>query len=180
METIITQLPNRRNYLKGKYTVEIGYPWLSYGAIIALEEILTADKKVLEFGAGGSTVFFSRRCKSVKTFECNHDWVDRVKVAVGNNTEIICSDIEETLMSIEKEKSESYDIILLDNGPDYTCRKRILDVIPRLLAVGGYFVIDNYSQRYLRRFRTPPGWDCYIFDDIRYHGTGTKIYKRIV
>ncbi len=181
MRTIITKLPNRRNYRKGRFTVEIGYPWLSYGAIMALEEISTPELDVLEFGAGGSTIFFSRRCRSVKTLDLDQGWVEKVEDALPkpSNVTLLCKDIEGTLLFIKNEPPDSYDIILVDNG-SYRCRKMILGVILPLLRVGGYLVLDNYTQRHLRHFQPPPGWDMYTFDDIRYRGTGTKIYKRMI
>lgn len=182
METIITQLPDRAHYLKGRFTVKIGYPWLSYGAIMAIEEVITPEFDILEFGAGGSTIFFSRRCRTVKSLESNTEWIALVKKYLSDpsNVDIQYSAIENTLEVISKEPKDHYDLILVDNGPNYQDRKRILDDVPPLVKKGGYLVLDNYTQRLLRKFKPPIGWDCYTFDDIRYHGTGTRIYKRII
>ena len=49
-------------------------PWMSYGAISALEKTLTARMKVFEWGIGGSTLFFSERTSSVTSVEHDTSW----------------------------------------------------------------------------------------------------------
>lgn len=178
MRTIITLLPSRIGYLRGKATVEIGYPWLSYGAIIALEQIVTPEFDILEFGAGGSTIFFSRRCRSVKSFESDKEWYDKVKKALPeeSNVELNYSNIHQTLAAIKEEPLEYYDIILVDSGPHYRHRRAILDLVPPLLKVGGHLVLDNYCQKHLISFPTK-GFEVYTFDDL-YIKIGTRIYKK--
>ena len=147
---------------------------------MALEEIVTPELDVLEFGAGGSTIFFSRNCRAVKTLDLDPVWVKKVEDALPkpSNAILLCKNQEETIEFIKQEPPDTYDIILVDNG-SYMCRKLILDVVTPLLKVGGYLILDNYTQRFIRTFIPPKGWDTYTFDDIRYHGTGTKIYKRL-
>ena len=65
MKSIITKIPSREAFLKGEDTLKIGYPWLTYGAVIALEEVIKPDFKILEFGSGGSTFFFANNAESV-------------------------------------------------------------------------------------------------------------------
>ena len=146
---------------------------------MALEEVITPEFNVLEFGAGGSTIFFSHRCKSVKTYEWSPEWVDKVKEHLPNpsNVILICKGIMDTLESLKDEPKDYFDVILVDNGPDYRCRLRVLNVIPSYLKAGGYLVVDNYSQRHIKNFSVQDWW-VYIFDDIQYHGSGTKIFRR--
>ena len=53
-------------------------PWLTFGAILFLEHIVTKDIKVYEYGAGGSTLFFSKHCKEVISVEHNKAWYNKV------------------------------------------------------------------------------------------------------
>ena len=69
MRTILRQMPSRRSVKYGRSAVELGYPWLTYGAIVELEDIIKPHFRIFEFGTGGSTIFFSRRCHSVKTVD---------------------------------------------------------------------------------------------------------------
>lgn len=179
MRTIIRQLPKRRDFLLGRHTIEIGYPWLTYGAIMSLEQIATLELNVLEFGGGGSTVFFSRRCKSVKTYESDREWADKIIAVLPppSNTIVIYSNIHQTLAAIEKEPLNFYDIVLVDSGPHYSHRRAVLDVVSPLVKLGGYLVLDNYEQRHLLSY-TYKGYDVYTFDDLRYGGRGTKICRK--
>jgi len=185
--TIIRDIPNRINFLFGKYTVEIGYPWFSYGAIIAIEELVKRDHKVLELGSGGSTIFFSRRCNSVKSYETKPEWEKKVMSALPNssNVTMICGYGEPLLESLRKEPNEYYDWLIVDlahsKGRMATkTRNRfrlryltMLEGIPKL-KTGGYMVVDNYAEDNLNTFDYT-GWDVYTFDDLRYSGRGTKI-----
>ena len=179
MRTIIRQLPKRRDFLLGRYTLEIGYPWLTYGAIMSLEQIVTPASNVLEFGAGGSTVFFSRRCCSVKTYESDREWADKTLAAlpVPSNVTLLYSNIHQTLAAIKKEPLDYYDIVLVDSGPKYAYRRAVLDAASPLVKLGGYLVLDNYEQRHLLSY-TYKGYDVYTFDDLRYGGRGTKICRK--
>lgn len=176
MRTIISDMPNRRNFLKGRYTIEIGYPWLTYGAIMELEEFLTPNFKVLEFGCGGSTIFFSRRCKSVKSMESNEVWADKVRgtLSASSNVEIICCDFAHALATVKAEPTEYYDLILVDS--DTACTSRLqfmIDASPKL-KVGGYLILDNYDHRKIRGFDYT-GWNVFTYDGIRHSGRGTRI-----
>jgi predicted O-methyltransferase YrrM len=166
------------NILRGKGTLEIGYPWLTPGSIVALERLLTPEMKILEFGSGGSTIFFSRRCKSVKTFEMNETWYHKVKANLSDltNATIVLGTALDIRQAIIKEPTEYYDVILADSGPSYKDRLHFAnDSVPKL-KIGGYLVIDNYDQKIMRMFDYQ-NWDVYTFDVLssRYQGRGTRI-----
>ena len=176
MKTIISLLPNRGNFRSGKYTIEIGYPWLSYGAIIGIEIGLKPEHNVLELGCGGSTIFFSRRCNTVKSYDISPEWVERVRGALPNpsNVSFVCGEHEALIESIRKEPDEYYDWLLSDIGSDYRFRLRVMNESIPKLKKGGFMIVDNYEERRLRTFDYT-GWDVYRFDDFGHHFTGTMI-----
>jgi hypothetical protein len=47
---------------------------LTYPAIYFIEQLDLKNKVVLEFGSGASTLYFSRRCKSVISYETSRYW----------------------------------------------------------------------------------------------------------
>jgi len=180
MKTIITQMPNRRNFLQGKYAIEIGYPWITYGSIMAIEAMLKPEHNVLELGSGGSTIFWSKRCNSVKSYELNKEWMEKVKVKLPepSNVTMTCGEPEVLVEVIRKEPNEYYDWLLADTGPSYGVRFALMrESIPKLKK-GGFLVIDNYAKRYMNRFDYT-GWDVYTFDDFGHVGKGTKICVKI-
>ena len=66
------------NLLNGKTPLDLELPWFSYAAIDFLEDFLQPHMTVCEYGSGGSTLFFSRRVKSVYSIEDNPKWFDLV------------------------------------------------------------------------------------------------------
>jgi len=176
MRTIISSLPNRSRFRRGRYSIEIGYPWLSYGAIIAIELELRAEHCVLELGSGGSTIFWSKRCKEVKSYETDEKWFREVKGALPekSNVRFVTGSPEDLVESIRHEPDEYYDWILGDIGYTYKFRfMMIKESIPKLKK-NGFLIIDNYEEKNLMMFDYT-NWDVYTFDDIGYHGRGTRI-----
>ncbi|MEP7263538.1 MAG: hypothetical protein ABI772_03530 [Bacteroidota bacterium] len=49
-------------------------PWITFDAIDKLKELIRPDFKVFEYGGGGSTFFFVKRCNEVITAEHNDIW----------------------------------------------------------------------------------------------------------
>jgi hypothetical protein len=62
-----------------KQPLELGLPWLSFGAIRFLEKFLRPNMQIFEYGSGGSTVFFASRCQSIVSVEDNAEWAKRVR-----------------------------------------------------------------------------------------------------
>lgn len=52
-------------------------PWITFPAARALENLLTPDSRVLEYGAGGSTLFFAKRVRTLVTIEHDREWLQR-------------------------------------------------------------------------------------------------------
>jgi hypothetical protein len=53
-------------------------PWMPFAAIRFIENLLTKDAKVFEYGAGGSSLFFASRVQKVVAVEHNAEWARRV------------------------------------------------------------------------------------------------------
>lgn len=168
-------MPNKRRFLKGQASVEIGYPWLSLGSIVAIEGRLIPEHTVLEFGCGGSTVFWAKRAKTVRSYEMSLRWLRKVRSAVReqNNVTFVYGDIDTLVNSLKMEPDTYYDWILADIDP-YRARLQLLkDSIPKL-RVGGCLIVDNYVEELLSTFDYS-GFDVYTFDELGYRGSGTRI-----
>jgi len=63
--------------------LDAGVPWVSYPARRWLEQHLRPDFDVFEFGAGGSTLFFSERVRSVVSVEHDERWSNRVRLRLA-------------------------------------------------------------------------------------------------
>ena len=197
--SIIHDLPRYERYLGGRGGMEIGFPWLSIGAIVALEKYIfekreanAPPRRVLEFGSGGSTVFFARRADHVESIETDATWAPRTREAIVGHG--LTSKV--TLHSCSTPESErivaglpdgSFDLLLVDHAADesITSRhaRRNFSRLPlaliglRKLAETGWLVVDNYALHGMQGFDYT-GWDVWIFDDLRYSGRGTLIARR--
>ncbi len=179
MNTIINRMPDREDFLCGKYTIETPYPWLTYGAIMTIELLVKPEHMVLESGCGGSTIFFSERCKSVRSFETDWRWSKRVRslLSPDSNITLICGEPEEILPLAGREPDDHYDWIVVDSadfGDLYAFRRSMMDTFAPKLKKGGFMVVDNYDRGHLKTFDYT-GWDVYTFDDPKYVGRGTRI-----
>jgi len=178
METIVSLIPSRNDFRRGNFTLEIGYPWISYGAIIAIEGLLKPDHRVLEFGSGGSTIFWSNRTNSVRSYENNRKWLRRVQNQLTkNNVTFIFGDKDILIRCLCAEPNDYYTWILVDIDP-YEFRGQMLRECVSKLKRGGGLIIDNYTESHLN-LDFGKGWSVRYFDQINYAYHGTKIcFKR--
>ena len=57
------------NVINGKTPLDLEVPWFSYAAIDFLDGFLRPGMMVCEYGSGGSTLFFSKRVRSVVSID---------------------------------------------------------------------------------------------------------------
>lgn len=57
-------------------------PWITFTAARFLEELLSPEWRVFEYGAGGSTLFFAERVRELITVEHDQDWLHRTAVGL--------------------------------------------------------------------------------------------------
>ena len=178
MKTLTLELPDRLDFLKGNKALEIGYPWITMGSILALEEWIKPEFSVLEFGSGGSTIFFAKRCKLVKSYETNLLWYNKVKTIIDDysNVSICFGNMNNFIESINNDNN-LYDIVLIDSDEKLTDRKQLANISLKKINLYGFIIIDNYLRWGMNRFK-PKGFRMYTFDDIRWNGKGTRIFQR--
>ena len=72
----------RRSLFGGATPVSDEQPWITFDAIQYLEEKVQSNHKIIEFGGGGSTLFFLKRCQEVVTIEHDAEWFHLLKQLV--------------------------------------------------------------------------------------------------
>ncbi len=189
--SILQQLPRYGRFLRGQGGLEIGYPWLTVGAILALEQnVLQPDMRVMEFGSGGSTVFFARRVAHVFSLETNPDWAPQTRAGlkaagVAEKVRLVCEPLVRHAALVAAEPDNSFDLVLVDHADPTLRAQRIpVDRLPLAEAAlpklrkQGWLVVDNYTIHGMDRFAWRRGWEVWRFDDMRYQGQGTLIARR--
>jgi predicted O-methyltransferase YrrM len=178
------------DHYKGKETLKYEIPWIVKGAIYKLDKLLTKDMDVLEFGSGGSTLFFSKRAKSVVSFEDQAKWFNKVSSIIEDkkitNIQYIFSDKVETIDS--NISGKKFHCVLIDNKKIETggiiLRSEVLNKVLPFLVSPKIIIMDNYNsvklwrQKKVRKLKSLEQVENYeerIYDHKRWGGRGTKI-----
>lgn len=156
--------PYLTNYISPKAPVDLELPWFAYSVIQFLDETVRSKMLVYEYGSGGSTLYFARRCARVVSIEDDLDWHDRVSRII-HDRRIANVDLRfcaTDLTSVEAFRASSYadclpeepaDIIVVD-GSELTVQVRPLcfEIAETRVKSGGMIIVDD-SWRYtdLRR-----------------------------
>lgn len=183
----------------GDTAMELEIPWITRGAIYRLNELLDGTERVLEFGAGGSTLFFARRCKSVVSFESDSRWFVRVKEElerkdIHNVTVKEFNSTDQLVQGVGELEDGNFNCTLIDTAKDPGAagrREHLLRLyLARTNTEKSILVLDNYSYRYhfpesgrmsidefIDHYLTPE-WDGEEFNQRRWGGSGTRIFYR--
>lgn len=133
-------------------------PWLTTESIKMLEDFLVGgDKKVLEFGMGASTVWLSKRCKMLVSFEHDSSWFCEVSSHITDNDNCqlnLCEspliyDVSDHLVNpyfhrVDSFPDEMFDVVLIDGRDRVECFKH---AEPKLKK-GGLLMLDNSEREY--------------------------------
>src|SRR3972149_5230763 len=113
----------------------ISQPWLHAAVIEHLEGLLRPDWKVLEHGAGGSTLWFAARVARVVSVEHSQAWRSKVRELAPANVSIL-----EFLPYPDR----IYDLFFIDG--ERAARGACLRMAPDFVKPGGWIVLDNANR----------------------------------
>jgi predicted O-methyltransferase YrrM len=132
-------------------------PWLAPAAVEFLAGYLKPGDCMLEFGSGGSTLWFARRVGHITSVEHNPEWHARIgqkikELGITNVTYLLRPKQDEAVpekdtqyvQAAQEISPDSLDVVLVDGTYRAQC---VLYSLP-LLKAGGILVIDNVN-RYL-------------------------------
>jgi hypothetical protein len=176
------------DYWEGTQCLENGTPWQVPDSIYEESEHCSQNDTVLELGAGGSTLFFAKRCKHVTTIETNPSWAasvtERITALNIKNVTLYCipnqKDIEKFIQEFD---SSEISIVSVDTVYGYNRSaflNRFLDNgLPAQLRM---VVLDNYGDyglfpdHYNKKAIDSNDWEIFTYDDPRWCGKGTRLY----
>jgi predicted O-methyltransferase YrrM len=120
-------------------------PWLGYRAIRRLERLIQPDWKIVEFGSGMSTLWFSQRCSQVVSIENDKAWYDRMGEALRirgvTNVEYKLKSVEQ-FSCLDEYPDHYFDFILIDGCERGKCASTALAKV----KAGGYIYLDNSDK----------------------------------
>jgi hypothetical protein len=121
-------------------------PWYTYGSIDFLNYRTYADKLVLEFGGGQSTLWWAKRAKHVVTLEGKHVWYNKIKNAMPANVDLHYVSMTDATTNVSEVKDvlaskpyPKYDVIIIDG----LHREEMIDIACQVLAADGIIVCDD-------------------------------------
>ncbi len=116
-------------------------PLYTYPAIEYLQQFDYQTKRVFEFGAGASTLFWMARAKQVVSIENNPQWHQFVsqQTAENGNTSVLLAQGDSFPFTLADQQGD-FDVIVVDGGGyRYDCAVQAVNK----LAKGGVIILDN-------------------------------------
>jgi len=132
--------------------------WMSPQEVRCIEEHIKGRKVMLEWGAGGSTLHFSKFVDEYYSIEHNKDWFYKVnKTKPSNVSMFLVENNEPRTLPTQKEQfidyinfidtfNKTFDAILVDGRARGWCAEKALDYIhsDSVVFVHDYFNRPNY------------------------------------
>ena len=116
-------------------------PWFTYPAIEYLSQLDLSNYKILEWGIGNSSLFFSARCKEIFSIEHNEEWFSLIKNNLPANAHPFLVTEDEYLQK-PKELNTRFDLIIVDGIQREGCLNMALEI----LADNGIIIFDNSDR----------------------------------
>ena len=145
----------------GRQALHAGEPWIVPEALTYLSSIIQPSWRVFEWGSGGSTVYFARRCASVVSIEHHDKWYYDTQ---GKLSRELTSPVDLKYIPL-RPGDESYPDAILDYPDNYfnlvfvdgevTKRDRSLDNSWAKVVPDGYVMLDNSNWW---KGSIPMGW----------------------
>lgn len=144
----------RHNFFPRRSPIALELPWISYGAIEFLEGFLRRAMTVFEYGSGGSTIFFARRCRSVVSTEDHAGWLTTVREELaGRNLRNVTlqhaeidwssTDAQQNFGYVNSIPARKFDVILVDGSDNLIAEGDGRQLRPVCFRHAEDFVEDN-------------------------------------
>jgi len=117
-------------------------PWLNYSCIYLLDQRVNNSMKVFEFGAGYSTLWFSKRVKQIVSVEHNLKWAKLITNKLSDNGEVFLVEDEKNY-PMEIMRHGLFNIILVDGIMRNECIQHGINALEK----DGVIILDNAERK---------------------------------
>jgi hypothetical protein len=131
-------------------------PWMHKDEIKIVEKYLSKNTVMLEWGCGGSTIYFSEKVKHLFSIEHNKEWFDSINAIKPANVTLVYSAANNLVpitestyndysdyIEIASSFNKKFDVVLIDGRARVECAIKALDLIHRNSVV---IVHDFYKK----------------------------------
>ncbi len=126
-------------------------PWITYPARKFLEDRITADMDIFEYGSGNSTLWWSSRVASVTSCEHDKEWYAAYLPKMAENTTYILRRVKNSTLYADEilNYRERFDILVIDGRDRVNCIKSGLNALkPAGVVVWDNSDRDEYEEGY--------------------------------
>jgi hypothetical protein len=122
-------------------------PWVTYPFIDFLEPRLNSQLNLLEYGSGSSTLFYSKRVKSVVAVEHEKEWIEKIKLSLPANVSIIQENLEYNgeYSKASLKTGKKFHLIIVDGRDRVNC---LINSISSLTDDGVMILDDSEREEY--------------------------------
>ena len=113
-------------------------PWITYPAIDFLNQYDFSECSVFEFGSGGSTLYWAKRCKSVTSVEHFAPWYDKMQDDMPSNAVVQLTVDLDAYPNVINSYDE-FDVIVVDGAERIRCVQSAIAHVKK----HGLIVLDN-------------------------------------
>lgn len=154
-------------------------PWWPRSAVRHVQGLVRPGSRILEFGGGGSTLWFLDLGASVTVVEHDEKWAAVLQARVGPNATVILRAPEmagsvrgsggggffDGYVAVASElEDESFDGVVVDGRARVAC---MLAALPKLRP-GGFLVFDDtHRDRYRAALSDVADWDMRRFEGLK-------------
>jgi SAM-dependent methyltransferase len=162
-------------------------PWIASSAISWLDDAITPEWAVFEFGSGHSTEWYARRADSVVSVEDDVTWCARVRERLRSsgltNYSLIHTELDDFPSAVGSYPIGSFDLVVVDSSEnDRTSRLDCIAAARHAVKPGGYLLLDDSDRpRYSGADAILPGWSVRRFVGLKSYPlavTETSVYRR--
>lgn len=158
-------------------------PWMNFPVVRMLEERLTKDLNLFEFGSGYSTLFYADKVRAVTSVEYDEKWLHIIKSKVPENVKIIFTreDVDANYCRAILAAKDQYDVVIVDGRDRVNCIKQSMSA---LSAKGVILLDDSQRERYQEGidFAKSRGFKALNLEGLKAMGTEvdrTTIFYRV-
>jgi len=121
-------------------------PWWCYSCTTFLDQIVAPSARVLEFGAGGSTLWWLGRGCEVTSLETSSNWAGEIQERSGLRAERlaihVCDPDDVHTLRVILNRQE-FEVIIVDHSGD---RVAAVNMAQEHLAPSGMIILDNSDR----------------------------------
>lgn len=144
---------------RARGTMDLRLPWLPFTLIDDLRSEVHDRARVLEFGGGGSTLWFLEQGAEVVTVEHHPQWADHLRQVIGTPRWTLLersleSDAAGYVGAADEFDDEHFDLVLVDGRERVRCAHASLSKV----RPGGLLIFDDTDRDRYREGLTRIGW----------------------